>query len=100
MFFQAEDPAVVKANAFKNSVAIKQTVIEHGNLGICLGIKLSIDKDHRFFHRRFYGSLCRGLSCPWFLYHRPASLSGFHNRDKNLGGSLRNSRGKVEESKS
>ena len=60
MFLQSEDPAVVKTDPLKNSVAIKQAVIEHGNFGIALGIKFPVDVNLRklrggtFIDRRFY----------------------------------------------
>ncbi len=43
MFFQSKNVAGVKTNAFKNSVTVKQAMIEHGNLGLAFGIKFSVD---------------------------------------------------------
>src|SRR5882724_8148046 len=36
VFFQFEDAAVVGADAFKNSVAVKQSVVEHGDFCVAL----------------------------------------------------------------
>ena len=36
MLRQPEDPSVIKADALKDAVAIKQTMIEHRNLGVFL----------------------------------------------------------------
>ena len=47
MFFEPEDKPIVKANALENSVAIKQTMIEDGNLRVRFGIKLPVDIDFR-----------------------------------------------------
>ena len=44
MFFQPENAPIVKTNAFKNSVAIKQTMIEDGNFRVCFRHKFSVDE--------------------------------------------------------
>ena len=43
MLLQPEDAAVVKTNAFENSIAIEQTVIEDRNLGVGLVEKFAVD---------------------------------------------------------
>src|SRR5437764_3327183 len=48
MFFQTEYPTVVKTDAFENSVAIQQAVIEHGDFCVLLGEKFAVDKNFRF----------------------------------------------------
>ena len=42
VFFQPEHPPLIKSDAFKNPVAVKQAVIEHGDLGVFLVIELSV----------------------------------------------------------
>ena len=54
MFFQTEDATVVKTDPFKNSVAIKQTVIEHGDFGLAFSIKFSVDINLRRLGRGLY----------------------------------------------
>lgn len=49
MLVQAEDVPLVEANALKHAVPVKQSVIEHGNLGVGLIDKLSIEVN---LHRR------------------------------------------------
>ena len=44
MFLQFEDSAIVGPNSFKNAVAVKQSMIENGNLGIALSIIPAINK--------------------------------------------------------
>src|SRR5204863_916712 len=48
MFFKSEDSPVVKANSFEDSIAIKQTMIEHGNLRVSFRVEFSVDVDLRF----------------------------------------------------
>ena len=45
VFLELENTAVVGADAFKNAVAIKQTVVEHGHLGVAFAAKFSINKN-------------------------------------------------------
>src|ERR1700738_471119 len=101
MLFQPENAAVVKTDSLENSVAVKQTVVENGNLRFSLGIKFSVDVDlrvlrpcscrSRFIHRWFY---C--FTRFWFIQHRPTDIRSFHKRWKNLVVSTRNSSGKME----
>src|SRR5437764_2848409 len=98
MFLQPKDTPVVKANAFENSIAIKQTMIQDRNLRVRFGIKLSVDIDFRIlnargrawasFNRRFYYCLSSRLVSFRFVYHQ--RVTGFHIM-KNLGVSSRNS---------
>ena len=45
MFPELEDAAMIKADAFKNAVAIKQSVVKHGHFGVTLAVILAIDKN-------------------------------------------------------
>src|SRR6266496_553328 len=104
MLFEPENAAIVKANALENSIAIKKAMIEDGNFRARFRIKFSVDVNLRFldagcrprpaFDRRFDYCLRSRFVGFRFVYYR--RISGLHNREKNLGGSLRNSRGKVK----
>src|ERR1700730_18027308 len=99
MFLQSEDSAVVKTNALKNSIAVKQAMIENRNLGVAFRIKFSVDVNLRFLRRGFRrGRFIRRRFYPLarfrLIHHRPASIRGFHNRWKNLRLSSRNSSNK------
>src|SRR6266566_8136854 len=104
MLFEPEDTAVVKANALKNSIAIKQTMVENGYLCAGFRIEFSVDVNLRFldagcrarptFNYRLDNCISSRFVGFRFVYYR--RISGLHNREKNLGGSLRNSRGKVK----
>jgi hypothetical protein len=43
VLIEAEDVAAVETDALKNTVAIKQTVVEHGHFGIGAVDKLAIE---------------------------------------------------------
>src|SRR4029077_19313022 len=47
--FQTEHPAIVKPNAFKNSVAIKQTMVKHRDFGVLFGKEFAVDVNLRVF---------------------------------------------------
>ena len=50
MLLQQKDAAVVKADALKDAVAIKQAVIEHGNFGVGLIDELAVEVDFEVLH--------------------------------------------------
>ena len=50
MFLEQENAAVVKADAFKDAVAVEQAVIEHGNLGVRLIDELAVEIDFEVLH--------------------------------------------------
>jgi hypothetical protein len=45
VLIETEDPSIIKANPFKNPVAVEQTVIEHGNLRVLFVVKLTVYVD-------------------------------------------------------
>src|SRR5215472_2259503 len=52
MLFEAKDAAIVKTYALKNSIAVKQTMIEHRYFCVCFRIKFSVDENLRFLDTR------------------------------------------------
>lgn len=50
---EAEDAAVVDADALENTVAIEEAMIEHGDFGVFLAEQLSVEVD---FHSGWRGS--------------------------------------------
>src|SRR4051812_24866022 len=88
MFFEAEDTTVVKADALKNAIAVKQAMVEHGNFRLGLRHKFSVEINRQFarrggrrlrlrINRRLNGSFrlrfrlvdYRTTSCRGFCYH-------------------------------
>src|ERR1051325_10456597 len=90
VLFQAKNATVVKAYALKNSIAVKQPVIENRNLCVCFRVKFPVDINLRFpdtrfrtrptFYCRLDGLLCRTHVSLWFVQHR--RISGFHVTNK------------------
>ena len=50
VLLQEEDAPVVKADALKHAVAVKQAVIEHGNLGVRFVHELAVEIDFQVLH--------------------------------------------------
>jgi hypothetical protein len=51
MFFESKNPAVVKTNALKNSVAVQKTVIEHGNFRLRFRDEFAVEINRQFARR-------------------------------------------------
>ena len=45
MLFESEDAALIKADALKDAVAVKETVVKDRDLGVSLRIEFSVDVD-------------------------------------------------------
>ena len=52
MLLEEENAAVVKADALEDTITVKETVIEHGNLGIRFIHKLAVEVDFQVLHER------------------------------------------------
>src|SRR6266567_7960472 len=105
MFFEPKDTSIVKTNALENSIAVKQTMIEHRNLRVRFRVKFSVDINLRFldtgcgaartaFYRGFNYCISTRLVNFRFIQHR--HISRFHNRNKSAGVYLRNSSYKMK----
>jgi hypothetical protein len=63
MLLQSENAAFVEPDAFENAVAIKQTVIEHGNFGFGFRHQLAVEIDEQLIHARVGETASGGREC-------------------------------------
>src|ERR1041385_8702720 len=85
MFLQSKHPPIVETNPLENSVAIKQSVIEDGNLRFALSMEFSVDINLWLFGSRHASAIFSyRLNCcfGWLVNHDRISISGFHKRRK------------------
>src|SRR5207244_13279547 len=91
MVSKPENTPIIKTNPLENSVAVQETVIEHGDLRVRFGVKFSVDVNLRVldthcggpwatFDCRFNYCIRSRLMTFRFVYYR--SVSGFDNRKK------------------
>src|ERR1041385_882043 len=99
VFLEAEHTAVVKSDAFEDSVAIKKSMVKDGDLRIRFRVEFSVDVNLRFpdagrrsrptFYCRFDRFFGRALVSLWFFQHR--RIIGFHVSNKTSNVWTRNS---------
>src|SRR5436309_5313079 len=101
MFFELEDAAVVKTDAFEYPVTVEQPVIEDRNLGFALRHKLTIQENRQSF-LRLRAALARAFfvrgfnrvsnTAAWFVDYRRPAVAGcrsFRKHEKTSGCSAR-----------